>query len=35
MVLMVFLLMLGIHARNILLGMTKCPRVDDMSETSN
>ena len=29
------LLMLGIHARNILWGMTKCPRVDDTSETSN
>ena len=25
MVLMAFLLMLGIHARNILWGMTKCP----------
>ena len=27
--------MLGIHARNILWGMTKCPRVDATSETSN
>ena len=27
--------MLGIHARNILCGMIKCPRVDAMSETSN
>ena len=27
--------MLGIHARNILWGMTKCPRVDDTSKTSN
>ena len=27
--------MLGIHGRNILWGMTKCPRVDDTSETSN
>ena len=35
MVLMAFLLMLGIHARNIFWGMTKCPRVDDTSETSN
>ena len=35
MVLMAFLLMLGIHARNILWGMTKCPRVDDTPETSN
>ena len=32
MVLMAFLLMLGIHARNILWGMTKCPKVDDTSE---
>ena len=30
-----FLLMLGIHDRNILWGMTKCPRVDATSETSN
>ena len=35
MVLMAFLLMLGIHAENILWGMTKCPRADDTSETSN
>ena len=27
--------MLGIHARNVLWGMTKCPRVDDAFETSN
>ena len=31
MVLMAFLLMLSIHARNTLLGMTKCPRVDGSS----
>ena len=30
-----FLLMLGIHARIILWGMTKCPRVDAKSEISN
>ena len=30
-----FLLMLGIHARNILWGMTKCPRMDGTSETLN
>ena len=30
-----FLLMLGIHARNILWGMTMCPRLDDTCETSN
>ena len=35
MVLMAFLLLLVIHARNILWGMTKCPRVDATSETSN
>ena len=35
MVLMTFLLMLGIHARTILWGMTKCPRVNATSETSN
>ena len=35
MVLVAFLLMLGIHAKNILWGMTKCPRVDATSETSN
>ena len=29
------LLMLGIHARITLCGMTKCPRVDATSETSN
>ena len=33
MVLMAFLLMLSIHARNILWGMTKCPSVDATSET--
>ena len=27
--------MLGIHARNVLLGMTKCPRADARSESSN
>ena len=26
--------MLGIHARNTLWGMTKCPRVDATSENS-
>ena len=35
MVLMAFLFMFDIHARNILWGMAKCPRVDDTSETSN
>ena len=35
MVLMAFLLMLGIHARNNLCGVTKSPRVDATSETSN
>ena len=35
MVLMAFLFMLGIQARNILWGMTKCPRVDETSETLN
>ena len=30
-----FLLMLGIHARNVLWGMTKCPRADATSESSN
>ena len=27
--------MLDIHARNVLWGMTKCPRADAKSETSN
>ena len=35
MVLMAFLLMLGIQAKTIRWGMTKCPRVDDTRETSN
>ena len=32
---MAFLLMLGVHARNILWDMRKYPRVDDTFETSN
>ena len=35
MILMAFLLMLGINAKNILWGMTKCRRVDDTYETLN